>query len=162
LRTRSTCELCYHKHYYEEFCHVFIESDIPEKEDGDEDNQFEGSDGAISERSEEIPRRGPNITLKKKKKEVTEPLETPDFVKAINYERCNCKHGIPSGDLDFIPLPQPYMVGDIKIMTYHVQKALPPRAVSLHAQEVLHQRLLKQVIHLHIPLLLPSDASTDR
>jgi hypothetical protein len=74
-------------------------------------------------------------------------------VKAIGYERCNCKHGIPSGDLDFIPLPQPYMVDSIKIMTYHVQKAHPPKVVSLHAQEVLHQRLIKLVSSLPLPLL---------
>jgi hypothetical protein len=128
----------------DEYCHVFIESDITADQDGSE-NDFEGSDGAISEKSDDSPKKKPNVNLKKKKKEVVEPLETPDFIKAIGYERCNCKHGIPSADLDFVPLPQPYVVDTIKILTYHLQRAQPPKVVSLHAQEVRYRRLIQEV-----------------
>mmetsp|Transcript_6214 Transcript_6214/g.9370 ORF Transcript_6214/g.9370 Transcript_6214/m.9370 type:complete len:123 (-) Transcript_6214:1525-1893(-) len=57
-KKKSVCDSCFHKHYEGEYCHVFIERDITlasqsgDADDNDEsEDDFEGSDGEVSEKS---------------------------------------------------------------------------------------------------------------
>jgi len=47
------------------------------------------------------------------------PLSTPDFVKKINYIRCNCNEGVPSDSDRFEIIPLNITVGKIWVQSYH-------------------------------------------
>ena len=159
-KKKSVCDNCYHKHYDGQYCHVYIEKEIilVDNDDsiGNSDNDdFSGSDGEVSIKADDdgiedkVDQKRPGI----KAEIVPEPLITPDNIKRCGFQRCNCSIGIPAGDIDFIPLPKPYYVDNIKILTYEFQHIEPPSDIMGYAYDRNIQRLNKE-ISLFLPLIL--------
>jgi hypothetical protein len=161
FKKKSVCDNCYHKHFEGEYCHVFIEKEViiedPDDNDENSDNgDFSGSDGDISIKDEEVDNASlkPNQKLLGTKQEVeVEPLPTPQLIGKCGFERCNCNVGIPAGDSNFIPLPKPYYVDDIKILTYEFQSAEAPKDLMGHAYDRNIQKLNNAVADF-MPLIL--------
>lgn len=174
FKKKSVCDNCYHKHFEGEYCHVFIEKEVI-IEDGNVDiddvsngGDFSGSDGDISIKEEEEVegRIHPSQKFLGTTQEVEiEPLSTPAHLSKCGFERCNCQVGIPAGNSDFTPLPKPYYVDDIKILTYEFQSAEAPKDLTGHAYDRNIEKLNKSIadflptILQFIPLSLCANAA---
>jgi hypothetical protein len=146
----TVCENCRHKHHDGVYCHMYIESSI--KLEGmivDEDADFD--DGYVEPAANEPDGAGGDKKAKK-------PLNTPMFVKRINYIRCNCTVGVPSSNTRFKALPKELIVKgtDLRILTYDLIMAGANIPLDLTAEKIeQNRRELINKVGDHLPCVLP-------
>jgi hypothetical protein len=150
----KVCQSCFHKHYEGVFCHMYMEEFDEEDEENEIDNQQSVSEFGSSE--EGSVTRYTNMLQRQpiKGTELNKPLETPYYVKKIKYMRCNCDVGIPIGNERYVQLPNPLIIGDIKILTYdRIKEFKDKKELSEVQLQLIHKDLLYNISNL-IPYIL--------
>lgn len=135
VKKRRMCEGCGHRHREGIYCHVYNEA--PEDSDEEDDDIEDRSDGSDNNSL------GLEVTAMFKPKETDTPkeLETPAYVSAINYTRCNCNLGIPQGTRAFEAIPAKHIVGEIHVQMWEdimeaSMKKAPRKLLSADAEAI--------------------------
>lgn len=134
-KQKTLCTNCMHKHHEGTPCHVYIEAEMNiggfarDDDDDFDDGLVGGNTGGFGGDEEK------------------KPLGTPGYIKRINFLRCNCTVGIPSGNSKFVPLPPELFAKgcpEIQIMTYDrvASGAALPKKVGLEKEK---RRIVRQL-----------------
>lgn len=133
---KKLCQECFHKHEEGIFCHCFIEDlTLEQNANDDDDNDFASSAENSAEKFVSIIEHQASKVGTKKGDEILQPLETPFYVKRIGFIRCNCNFGIPVGVESFVPMPKPYLVGDITVNVAQRVKDYSPKDLTVEQHD---------------------------
>jgi len=141
-----SCEECGHKHQEDFYCHVYVEGlgenaneegmGLVTESDSEKSESEESDDSSVARRKrraaknkKDEPKKGEKDTKKTTASTIAlhkklidsrkiKPLETPPYIKAMGYVRCNCKTGIPGDSVRYEPLPKIVYVGKIQVNTF--------------------------------------------
>jgi hypothetical protein len=138
-KQKTLCTNCMHKHHEGTPCHVFIEAEINIEGFAADDDDDGFDDGYVGGETE--------LSIGEQEKK---PLSTPGYIKRINFLRCNCTVGIPSGNSKFVPLPLEVFTksNEIQIMTYDrvVTGAALPKKTAIEKDKKRVVRLLGEAL----------------
>jgi WD40 repeat protein len=132
MKRKKMCAECGHRHLQNTFCHVYTEAaegiDFDEEKDYLEDRVLHRITPAklnpyLEEDDDDlmdIPEAIKNLIKSTHSVDIDElePLKTPEYVRIINFTRCNCSVGVPSNSRKFEPIPKDFHVGEIKVRLY--------------------------------------------
>lgn len=163
IKRRRTCEECGHIHREDVYCHVYVEA---ADGDGAEDyvSESDSASSSGSDDSDELSLGIPKVLVKSTsgKQQKMRPLNTPGYVKKINFIRCNCNLGVPSESKRFEPIQRYVYVGPIQIQTYAELNYASEKAryeqtfLEKYPESGAHRRALQKLsdIAVNIPLIL--------
>lgn len=164
VKRKRMCEECGHRHREGVYCHAYCEEADGGGALDDYISASESEEASSSDDSDDIDLGVVKSIMASGGKKIPKmrPLDTPKFVKAMGYIRCNCKHGVPPESKRFEAIPAIVMVEGIRVQTYSeimipsdkYQFSVYMQSKYTAAGEYQREEEKKTSIALNIPLIL--------